>query len=378
MPPSSQEPTAVEPLAGFTVGVTAERRREELTSLLQRRGATVVEGTCLRILPVLDDISLRSATEECLAGPVDYLVATTGIGIRGWLSAANAWGLLDALTARLSASVILSRGSKVTGQLRAAGLVDAWSPASESTAEMLDHLRTLDLAGRTVVVQLHGQEPRGLVSALNALGARVVQVAVYRCEPPTDLEPMARLLAMTMDGRLDALTFTSAPAVIHLLEAAASAGQEDRLLTALRERVVAFCVGPVTAGPLAELGVPAVCPERARLGGLVRSVVEELPRRRTYALVAAGHRLEIRPRLVVADDRSVPLAPAPAAILAALAEHPGRVVSRAALLDRLGGVGDEHAVEMAVARLRSSLGPAAAAVRTVVKRGYRLETEAST
>lgn len=377
MTPGVVVPTAVEPLAGFTVGVTAERRREELASLLQRRGASVVEGTCLRILPVLDDVSLRSATEECLAGPVDYLVATTGIGIRGWLSAASAWGLLDALHERLAASVILSRGSKVTGQLRAAGLVDSWSPPSESTAEMLDHLRTLDLAGRTVAVQLHGQEPRGLVAALQERGARVVQVAVYRCEPPTDLEPMARLLSMTLDGRLDALTFTSAPAVIHLLEAAASTGHQQELLAALRERVLAFCVGPVTAGPLAELNVPTICPERSRLGGLVRSVVEELPRRHTHIVVAAGHRLEIRPRLVVADERPVPLAPAPAAMLAALAEHPGRVVSRAVLLDRLGGIGDEHAVEMAVARLRSSLGPAAPAVRTVVKRGYRLETEAT-
>ena len=32
------------PLAGFTVAVTAARRREELTSLLERRGARVVEA----------------------------------------------------------------------------------------------------------------------------------------------------------------------------------------------------------------------------------------------------------------------------------------------------------------------------------------------
>ena len=367
----------VEPLAGFTVGVTAERRREELASLLARRGATVVEGTCLRILPVLDDIGLRDSTELCLSGPIDYVVATTGIGVRGWLAAASAWGMLDALHERLGASVILSRGAKVTGQLRAAGLVDAWSPASESTAEMLDYLRTQDLAGRTVVVQLHGAEPRGLVDALGQLGARVIEVAVYRCELPTDTEPMTRLLAMTLDGRLEALTFTSAPAVTNLLDLAAATGHEAALLAALRERVVAFCVGPVTAGPLTERGIPTVSPERARLGGLVRSVVEVLPRRRTLEVVAAGHRLEIRPRLVVADDVPVPLAPAPAAILAALAEYPGRVIGRADLRVRLGGGGDDHAVEMAVARLRTSLGPAADAIRTVVKRGYRLQADAS-
>ena len=373
--PSLVGTSPVEPLAGFAIGVTAERRRDELSTLLQRRGASIVEGTCVHILPVLDDQALREATLACIAQPVDYFVATTGIGVRGWLSAANAWGLLDGLHERLAASVILSRGSKVTGQLRAADLVDVWSPASESSAEMLAYMRDLDLAGRTVVVQLHGDEPRGMVRALRVLDANVLPVVVYRCEPPANREPMARLLAMTLDGRLDALTFTSAPAVTHLLAAAAEDGVLEQLLVAMRERVVAFCVGPVTAGPLVELGVPTVSPDRARLGGLVRTVIEELPRLRSSEVHAGGHRLEIRPRLVVADDEAIPLAPAPAAILAALAAQPGHVVSRAALLERLGGVGDEHAVEMAVARLRSSLGPASGAVRTVVKRGYRLATD---
>ncbi|MYS16232.1 uroporphyrinogen-III synthase, partial [Streptomyces sp. SID4982] len=46
--------TAAE-LTGFTVGVTAARRREELTALLRRRGARVVEAPALRIVPLQDD-----------------------------------------------------------------------------------------------------------------------------------------------------------------------------------------------------------------------------------------------------------------------------------------------------------------------------------
>jgi uroporphyrinogen-III synthase len=60
------------------------------------------------------------------------------------------------------------------------------------------------------------------------------------------------------------------------------------------------------------------------------------------------------------------------AVLRALARRPGRVVPRADLLAELpGGGADEHAVEAAIARLRSSLG-APKVVQTVVKRGYRL------
>ena len=52
--------------------------------------------------------------------------------------------------------------------------------------------------------------------------------------------------------------------------------------------------------------------------------------------------------------------------------NPGHVVSRRALLAALpsGQAGSEHAVEMAVARLRAAIGTKA--VLTVVKRGYRL------
>jgi uroporphyrinogen-III synthase len=47
------------------------------------------------------------------------------------------------------------------------------------------------------------------------------------------------------------------------------------------------------------------------------------------------------------------------------------VVSRAEQLRALPGGGDEHAVETAIARLRSALGESGV-VQTVVKRGYRL------
>lgn len=61
-------------------------------------------------------------------------------------------------------------------------------------------------------------------------------------------------------------------------------------------------------------------------------------------------------------------------VLAELARRPGVVVSRAELLAVLSGGGtDEHAVEMAVTRLRGAVG--ARVVQTVVKRGYRLAYE---
>ena len=71
------------------------------------------------------------------------------------------------------------------------------------------------------------------------------------------------------------------------------------------------------------------------------------------------------------SDPAVPLA-----VLHALVVNPGTVVSRRDLLAALpsGTAGSEHAVEMAVARLRAALGTRC--IQTVVKRGYRLAVTA--
>ncbi len=191
---------------------------------------------------------------------------------------------------------------------------------------------------------------------------------VYRWAPPTDPAPLHRLVDLITARLVDAVTFTSVPAVGALLRAAGA--QCDPLLAALRTEVLAACVGPVTAAPLRRYDVPVVAPSRARLSALVRTIVEELPKR-AVSLEVAGHELTLRGHAAIVDGELRPLAPAPMAVLRALASAPGRVLSRAALLHALPRGADEHAVEMAVARLRAGLG-AAGIVQTVVKRGYRL------
>lgn len=370
--------TLVAPLTGFTVAVTAARRRDELAGLLERRGARTMVAPAIRIVPLADDTELLAATRACLDDPVDIVVATTGIGFRGWVEAADGWGLGEALRARLGAAELLARGPKARGAIRAAGLVDSWSPPSESSAEVLDRLLAGDLTGRRVVVQLHGEPLPDFAAALRLAGASVVEVPVYRWVPPEDAEPLRRLVAAVAGAGVDGVTFTSAPAVASLLAAAHREGLLDALLAAFGEEVVAVCVGPVTAAPLQRLGVPVVQPGRARIGDLVRCVCDELPRRRSKRLAIGGHELEIRGHAVLVDGELRPLPPAPMTVLRALARHPGRVLSRAALRAALpGGAGcDEHAVEMAVTRLRAALG-ATGVVQTVVKRGYRLAFDAA-
>jgi uroporphyrinogen-III synthase len=341
---------SLDSLSGFTVAVTADRRRDELATLLERQGARVVLAPALRIVPLADDAELRSTTMSLIEHPPDVVVACTGIGLRGWLEAAEGWGLAE--------------------RLRTA-LAGAWSAGSEQCDTVLEHLLDMGVAGRRVAVQLYGEPQPEFCAALVNAGAEVVEVSMYRWLPPVDPTPLHRLVDLATNRLVDAVTFTSAPAVGALLGVAGP--DLGALLEALRTDVVAGCVGPVTAAPLTRRNVPVVVPRRARLGALVRALVDELPKR-APTLRVAGQEVTLRGHAAVVDGALRPLAPAPMAVLRALAAAPGRVLSRAALLTALPRGADEHAVEMAVARLRAALG-GSAYVQTVVKRGYRLRVD---
>ena len=373
------QPSTVDALAGYTVAITAARRAEEFGTALERRGARVTYAPAIRIVPLADDSELRGATEACLAAPLDFVVATTGIGFRGWIDAADTWGLVDKLTDAVGAATVLARGPKARGAIRASGLREAWSPESESSSEVLEHLMNgYDLDGRRIAVQLHGEPLPDLVQTLRMAGADVIEVPVYRWVPPEDPGPLRRLVENLADANqrgADAVAFTSAPAAASFLRSAREQGCAERVREALRGPVLAACVGPVTAGPLLREDIPVIQPERMRLGALVREIVEQLPAHRGRVLPAAGHLLDVRGHAVVVDGTLVPLSAASMALLRCLTARPGQVVSRRDLLGLTPGEGgDEHAVEVAVGRLRAALGDPRI-VLTVVKRGYRLAYE---
>lgn len=365
------------PLTGFRVAVTSARRAEELGTLLTRRGARVTSAAAITMVPLPDDDELRAHTEALIATPPDVVVATTGIGFRGWIAAADGWGLAADLTDALAKARIVSRGPKATGALRAAGLPEEWSPESESSRDVLEYLRAGGIGGTRIAVQLHGATDEWdpfpeFVDEMRAAGADVVPIRVYRWRPPPRGGAFDQLVRDLADHEFDAVSFTSAPAVASVLMRAGELGIETELLDALRTDTHAMCVGPVTARPLARLGVPTSAPERMRLGALARHITDELPVLRSRTVRVAGHRLDIRGTCVLVDGAVKELSPAGMATLRALAHRPGTVVSRTDLLRALPGSGtDTHAVETAVLRLRNALGDKNI-VTTVVKRGYRL------
>ncbi|MEJ5944219.1 uroporphyrinogen-III synthase [Pseudokineococcus basanitobsidens] len=365
-------------LVGVTIGVTSDRRSDELIGTFTRRGAQVVHAPTMRIVPVTEDAELLADTRSVVADPPEVLLATTGIGMRAWLEAADAAGLADDLLAALRGAHVVARGPKARGALRAAGLPEHWTAASEQTVEAVDHLVADGVDGRSVLVQMHGAAGREELDPLVAAGARVRTVTPYHWRPPRDPVAVDRLVDGVVARSLDAVTFTAAPAAVALLDAAGARGLRGEVVASLAAGapgaggggVLACAVGDVTAAPLRAEGVEPLVPARWRLGALMRELSQHLadtPRAR--ATTPAGV-LVVRARTAVLDGRPLDLAPGPLAVLGRLALAGGAVVPRAELLAVLPAATDDHAVDVAVGRVRSTL--PAGVVTTVVKRGYRL------
>jgi len=359
-------------LEGFRVAVTSDRRSEDLIAAFLRRGAEVTHAPAIRIAAAGDDARLTLDTRAIIDARPDILLATTSYGIRRWFEAADAAGLGHDLTVTLEHSRILVRGPKARGAVRAAGLDDDGMSDEETTRSLVDYVLRAGAGGKTVAVQLHGFTDQPQLERLALAGAAVLTVAPYRWLLPEDSGRILRLVESICAGGVDAVTFTSAPAVEALFSAADEIGRLEQLLDAFSETVVAAAVGPVTAAPLVAAGIRPLTPERYRMGALIRLVCDHLEQHRVVRLDTRHGPVELRGRILTMPAGQAGLAPTSLTLMRLLLKAAGTVISRAQLAQSLPEMADDHAVDVAISRLRQAL-PTPGLVATVIKRGYRID-----
>ncbi|WFP16153.1 uroporphyrinogen-III synthase [Citricoccus muralis] len=361
-------------LAGFRIGVTSDRRSEELISAFRRRGAEVMHAPALRIAPLTESVSLQQDTYKVIDVKPDYAIITTAYGMRRWVEAADTYGVWSELRDVLERATILVRGPKARGAVRASGLDDDGAAEDERTDTVLDMLIQRDIAGKTVVLQLHGMADHGHIRRLEDAGARVVTVMPYTWARPAEDNALLRMIDAVIERQLDVLTFTAAPAVEAFLGVARQYRKHEELVEALKTDVICAGVGGVTVAPLTEIGIETVIPDRWRLGAMIKKVCDHLERHHALRLQTQYGPVELRGvQLTIPEVSEAPvrLAPGPLALLRALVEAEGSVLSREHLLEKVRYCDSGHALEMWVSRLRRAI--PADLIQTVVKRGYRIK-----
>ena len=357
----------MEPLAGWTVAVTADRRAREQVDLLQRRGASVLLVPTVRAERV-DDATLRSATTAVLEQAPDLWVACTAAGVQGWIATAWSWGLGPALIRTLRDSTILARGPSTAGALVGEGFDLDWRAGADTLSEVLDHLRARGVGGRRVAVLTHGSEMAWFGEALRELGADVREVPVYRLAAPAPDAGLARLIEAAALREIDAITFTSRAAARNLV----AAGGADLVQHLSAAGVVCACVGPLTADAARIAGLSGVVTaEPSRLGSMIGLLAEHLGRR-GREFETAGLVVRVQGARIAVDGTEIrPTPRQPRNSPAATGGAPGGGPSRNACR-RWPGPSPRAAPSMTMNRLRAKLGPAAVALETSNRRGDRL------
>jgi uroporphyrinogen-III synthase len=127
-------------------------------------------------------------------------------------------------------------------------------------------------------VQEYGRPATELIEGLQARGAAVTPVRVYRYALPADsgqLRDAARRLAA---GEFDVALFTTAIQIVHLVRVAGEEGVEAGALDRL-QKVWIGSIGPTTTESLEEFGLrPRFEPSHPKMGLLVREAAERVDR----------------------------------------------------------------------------------------------------
>ncbi len=207
---------------------------------------------------------------------------------KGWpkpLTQGNGQGepgkLLEEFIRCLDQRTVIARSPKPARVLRQHQVhIDLMPPEPFTTKELLEAIREMDLHDTQVGVQAYGG-PNGLLNrSLTERGAIVREVALYIWGIPEDHAPVVTMIDALVQGKIDAVAFTSGPQARNLRAIAAQAGREEPLMESLNlPSVVVASMGPVCTRGLQEAGIKMdVVPDHPHMGNLVQALAQRLER----------------------------------------------------------------------------------------------------
>lgn len=267
-----------EPLAGLRIALPETRQLDVLAQMLERRGAETWRCPLVSILDTPDQAPVRAWLERFNAGAMDDLILLTGEGLRRLSAAAEREGCHDDFVAALGRTRLITRGPKPVNALRELGLKNDLTADEATTDGVMATLREHDLNGRTVGVQLYGEEPNEkLTGFLQQQGASVDTVAPYVYADESNRGQVAELAEGLVRGDLDAIAFTSQAQVKRLMDVAEGIGMQPAVIEALN-RLLVVAVGPIVADKLAQysVGVDVMPEESWFMKPMVRALIDRL------------------------------------------------------------------------------------------------------
>ncbi len=278
--------------SGLRVAAFESRRAEEMARLIERHGGSAAVSPSLREVPLEDQRGVIDFAHRLLTGEVNTVIFLTGAGFRQLLNVVVRHVDRQRFLDTLSDVVTIARGPKPVAAMREVGLTPTLRVPEPNTWREL--LQTIDanvpIANQMVALQEYGITNPSLIAGLEARGASVLRLQVYRWELPEDIGPLRENIQAFAEGRLDVLLFTSAIQVTHLVQVADQMGLTKHVSERLAQSVIGS-VGPATSEALRGYGWPVdIQPEHPKMGALVVAAAAN-----SRAILDRKQRLRIQP-----------------------------------------------------------------------------------
>ncbi len=242
-------------MKGKKVAILESRLGRELAELVERRGGEPVHAPALAELPDIDPRAIASLVESLGKEPAKLFIFQTGVGTKALFAATDSLSLTLLLLSSLEKAIVTVRGPKPGGALRERGVrIDRSAVEPFTTKEILVSIQDISLETSKVIVQRFGSANLELDRALEARGAKVVEIPTYRWSLPADTAPLERLVDALGRGEIDAVAFTNGEQARNLFLVSEKLGQSENLRKALNQTLVAS-IGPVASAALREAGV---------------------------------------------------------------------------------------------------------------------------
>ena len=250
------------PLFGKRIVVTRPRdQARELVERIEEAGAEAIEAPTVTSMAPDDDTMLMEAADN--ASRFDWIVFTTATAVESFLRVLLS-GQGDIRS--LKGVQLCAIGPSTADRLAAFGIRADLAPAEFGVEAIADALGGSDKA-RVLIIR-PDQARDVLAKELRKRGADVTDVIAYRAVPAAEIGQ--DIYRMLLDGKVDAVTFTSASTVRQFVELTGSEQAIDLLGT-----TVVAAIGPVTAEAARQLGITVqVIPDRYDVDGLVDGLIE--------------------------------------------------------------------------------------------------------
>lgn len=250
------------------------RRAIEMAELIRNYGGEPFIAPSMREIPLSENSAAIDFIGQLEAGKFDVLILLTGVGTRTLVAAVASQYSCERVAAALQRVTLVARGPKPVAALKELGLTPNISvPEPNTWRDILSELDSkADIRGRRIAVQEYGITNRELIAGLEARGAKVVRVPVYRWALPEDTAPLRAAIRRIVDGQVDMALFTNATQVDHMFHVAV----EEKLDPSLRQafsRVLIASIGPVCSEALEHFGLKAdLEPEHPKMGHLMAAL----------------------------------------------------------------------------------------------------------